>query len=308
MPASENTPPGQHTDHGVDLRTGVLYALAAYGLWGVFPLYFKVVGHVGADEILAHRIVWSVLFCGLLLSWTGRWSRVRAIVASPAAWGALSASALLNAVNWLCFIYAVLTDRILEASLGYFINPLVSIVLGMVFLGERLRRVQWVAVSFAAAGVAFLTVREGLPWIAITVAVTFGLYGLVRKRATPGPLAGLFFETTLLAPLALAYLAWLWLSHDRTLVFVSGGWNDRGLLALSGLVTTLPLLWFAAAANRLRLSTIGFFQYIAPTGQFLLGLVYGELFSADRAIAFALIWTGIAVFAGEAWRRSRKQG
>ena len=300
MHESENA----EADRRAAVRTGVLYALAAYGLWGVFPVYFKWVRHVPPHEILAHRIVWSVLFCGLLLTWTGRWPNVAAIVRSRRAWAALSASAVLIAVNWLCFIFAVVNDRILEASLGYFINPLVSIVLGMVVLGERLRRAQWIAVAAAAIGVVFLTGREGLPWIAITVAITFGLYGLVRKQARPGPLAGLFFETSLLAPLAVGYLVWLWLGSDKGLVFAAGGWDDRGLLVSAGLITSLPLLYFAAAAKRLRLSVLGFFQYIAPTAQFAVGLAYGEHFSIDRAIAFTLIWIGIAVFVGEAWRHA----
>lgn len=288
-------------------RRGMLYAIGAYGLWGVFPLYFKAVRHVPADEILAHRVVWSVLACGLLLSWTGRWGNVRAIVVSKRALATLAVSAVLIAVNWLCFIYAIVNDRIIEASLGYFINPLVSIVLGMVFLGERLRRVQWIAVALAAAGVGFLTSREGLPWIAITVAVTFGFYGLVRKRAKPGPLAGLFVETALLAPIGVVYLAWLWMTPAREVVFIAGGWDDRGMLVLAGVVTTLPLLWFAAAAKNLPLSAVGFFQYIAPTGQFAIGLLYGEPFSVDRGIAFGLIWLGIGVFAGEAWRRMQRK-
>ncbi|MEO0630683.1 MAG: EamA family transporter RarD [Planctomycetota bacterium] len=306
MPASENPDLSGAPDHARTVRTGVAYALAAYGLWGIFPVYFKWVSHVGADEILAHRIVWSVVFCALLLTWTGRWANVAAIVRSKRAWAALSVSAVLVAINWLCFIYAVVTDRILEASLGYFINPLVSIVLGMVFLGERLRRPQWFAVSLAAIAVVYLTTQEGLPWIAITVAVTFGLYGLVRKQAKPGPLAGLFFETSLLAPIAIGYMLWLWLASDRGLVFATGGWDDRGLLLLAGVITTLPLLYFAAAAKRLPLSVLGFFQYIAPTAQFAAGLFYGEPFSIDRAIAFTLIWLGIAVFAGEAWRNSKR--
>ncbi|MEO1583912.1 MAG: EamA family transporter RarD [Planctomycetota bacterium] len=288
-------------------RAGIAYALAAYGLWGVFPVYFKLVDHVAADEILAHRIVWSVGVCAAMLAWAGRWHNVRTILRSKRSLAALAVSAVLVAINWLCFIYAVLTDRILEASLGYFINPLVSIVLGLVVLRERLTPLQWVAVGFALAGVATMTRGEGLPWIAITVAVTFGFYGLVRKRAAPGPLAGLFVETSLLAPIAAGYLAWLWFSHERQLVFASGGWDDRGLLVAAGLMTTLPLLWFAAAAKRLPLSLVGIFQYIAPTCQFAIGLVYGEPFPPHRAAAFALIWLGVVVFAGASLRSAARR-
>lgn len=304
VPSSENNQTPASAESAATVRTGVLYALAAYGIWGIFPVYFKWVSHIRADEILAHRIVWSVVFCAMLLTWTGRWADVGAIVRTRRAWAALSASAVLNAINWLCFIYAVVTDRILEASLGYFINPLVSIVLGMVFLGERLRPAQWLAVAFAAGGVVYLTTQEGLPWIAITVAVTFGLYGLIRKQAKPGPLAGLFFETSLLAPIAAVYM--LWTASADGLAFAAGGWDDRSLLLCAGVLTTLPLLYFAAAAKRLPLSTLGFFQYIAPTAQFAAGLFYGEPFSTDRALAFALIWTGIAVFIAESWRRAQQ--
>ncbi len=296
------TTPGEQTP-----AAGVLYALGAYGLWGVFPVYFKLVGHVPADEILAHRIVWSVLFCAALLTWTGRWGNVLAIVRSRRSLGVLAVSSVLIAVNWLCFIYAVVSGRILEASIGYFINPLVSILLGMVFLNERMRPRQWFAVALAAAGVAVVTATEGLPWIAITVAITFGFYGLVRKRARPGPLAGLFVETSLLAPIALAYAGWLLLASERGLVFAETGWSGRGMLLLAGLVTSLPLLWFAAAAKRLTLATLGFFQYIAPTGQFAVGLAYGEAFNASRAAAFALIWLGVGVFIAEAIGHNRKR-
>ena len=288
-----------------ETRTGLLYALGAYGLWGLIAVYFKAVGHIGPGEILAHRVVWSVMFCAVLLSWAGRWGEFGALIGSRRAWGVLSVSAVLVAVNWLLFIVAVVTGRIVEASLGYFLNPLVSIVLGMVFFGERLRALQWVAVGFAVAGVGFLTVREGLPWIAVTLALTFGSYGLIRKRARPGPLAGLMFETSLLSPIAIGYLAWLQLGTDPGTVFVGGGWDDRGLLVAAGLVTSLPLLWFAAGAKRLPLSMMGFLQFLTPTMQFATGLLYGESFDADRAVAFGLIWVGVGVFVWSAVRSRR---
>ncbi|MEM8756981.1 MAG: EamA family transporter RarD [Planctomycetota bacterium] len=285
-------------------RTGLLYAVGAYGLWGFVALYFKAVDHVTPGEILAHRVIWSVVFCTALLSWAGRWPNVREILRSGPSVGILSASAWLVAINWLVFIYAVVEGRIVEASLGYFLNPLVSIVLGMVFLGERLRRWQWGAVCFAAAGVGLLWAMQGLPWISLTVAVTFGLYGLVRKTASPGPLAGLFVETLLLSPIAVGFLVWMQVAGGG-LVFISGAWDDRALLVAAGLVTGLPLLWFAAGANRLRLSTMGFLQFTTPTMQLAIGLLYSEAFGVERAAAFGLIWIGVGVFVWDAMKHRR---
>ena len=280
-------------------------AVLAYTLWGFFVVYFKAVAHVDATEVLAHRIVWGMPFCGLLLLFMGRLGNFTALVRSPDAWKAMSFSAVLVSINWLAFIWAIANDRVLEASLGYFINPLVSVVLGVVILGERLRRAQWLAVLAAACGVIYMTAMSGLPTVAIVVAVTFALYGLVRKKAHPGPLAGLMFETSLLFPFALGYLVFLQVSASHELSFVSAGQSTSWLLVAAGAITCTPLLLFAMGAKKLPLSTMAFLQFITPTLQFVMGLVYGEPFTFTRAISFSLIWLGVGVFVVDAARATR---
>jgi chloramphenicol-sensitive protein RarD len=298
-----------------DPRDGILYGLAAYGFWGFAAFYFRAVGHVSPFEILAHRIVWSVVLVAGLLAWSRRFGELKSAVREPGSVRTLLLSGALVAVNWLCFVYAIDTDRLLHASLGYFINPLVSIVLGMVFLGERLRVWQWLAVGLAVAGVGAQTVVVGeLPWIAIVVAVTFGLYGLVRKRSHAGPIIGLAVETTLLLPISIAFLVAVELGlidlgreHAGT-AFLNTDARTAGLLILAGAMTTLPLLWFTAAARRLPLTTIGFLQYIAPTIHFLIAvLAFGEVFGLGQGVAFALIWTGVAVFVADSFARRRTE-
>lgn len=284
-------------------RSGLASAVSAYTLWGFFVIYFKAVDHVPATEILAHRVVWAVPFCAMLLVLLGRWGNFTALIRSPSAWRAMSLSAVLISINWLTFVWAIANDRVIEASLGYFINPLISVVLGMVFLGEKLRRAQWVAVTLAALGVTYMTLREGAPLVAFTVAITFGFYGLVRKRAHPGPLAGLMFETTLLLPLAIGYLVFLELSTSHTLAFAHGGTQTTLLLLAAGPITCTPLLFFAMGAKKLPLGTMGFLQFITPTIQFVMGLLYGEPFTTTRAVSFALIWLGVAVFIRDSLKR-----
>lgn len=281
--------------------------MGAYGLWGLFVVYFKSVAHVPATEILAHRIVWAVPFCAMLLAITGRMGNFTALVRSPSAWRAMSLSAVLISINWLAFVWAIANDHVIEASLGYFINPLLSVVLGMVFLGERLRRMQWLAVGLALLGVGYMTLREGAPVVAFTVAITFAFYGLVRKKAHPGPLAGLMFETSLLFPIALGYLVYLHLSAGHRLAFVNDGLGTSALLFAAGAITCTPLLLFAMGAKKLPLSTMAFLQFITPTMQFALGLVYGEPFSQTRAISFALIWAGVAVFIVDLVRQNKRR-
>ena len=277
-------------------RSGFVAALSAYSLWGFFVVYFKAVAHVDAREVLAHRIVWAVPFCALLLAITGRMGNFKALLRSRKAWRAMSLSAVLISINWLAFIWAIANDHVIEASLGYFINPLLSILLGMVFLGERLRRAQWFAIALAAIGVSYMTAREGAPIVAFTVAVTFAFYGLVRKAAHPGPLAGLMFETSLLFPFALAYMVYLQLSSDHAFAFIDGGLGTSALLMAAGAITCTPLLLFAVGAKKLPLSTMAFLQFLTPTLQFAMGLLYGETFSVTRMISFSLIWAGIGVF------------
>ncbi len=283
-----------------DTRGGLLYGLAAYGFWGLMPLYFWLVGTVSPLEILAHRVVWSVvLVAGILTVWR-RWPDLQHSFRSGRIVRLLLASAVLVAVNWLVYIYGVWTQRVLQTSLGYFINPLFSVVLGLVFFRERLRLGQWFALGLATAGLAYLVFTVGeLPWIALAVAGSFGLYGLVRKTAPVDGLIGLAIETMLLAPAALAGLA-VGVTTGTATFGNNEGMTD-GLLLLSGVVTTIPLLCFGQAARRLPLSTLGFLQYVAPSMQFLLAVwVFREPFLPAQQISFAFIWAALAIFTGDA--------
>jgi len=285
------------------VQAGVLYGVAAYLAWGFVALYFKAVAHVVPLEVLAHRIVWSLALLAVVLTAQGRWGAAWRATRSRPVLLALGGSTLLIAFNWLVFIWCVAGGRVLEASLGYYINPLVNILLGFVFLGERLRRMQLVAVALAFVGVAYLTVQFGsLPWLGLALAFSFGFYGLLRKVAPVDAFTGLTVETSLLAPLALGYLLCLGASGSGVFGVVSRG--QDALLAASGLVTAIPLLCFAAAARRLRLSTVGFLQYIAPTGQFLLAVIaFGEPFGRAHWISFGCIWTALAIYTTDALLR-----
>jgi chloramphenicol-sensitive protein RarD len=287
-------------------QAGVLYALAAFGFWGLAPIYFKAVGHVPPLEILGHRVVWSVLLTAVLLSLGRQWRRLRMAAVAPRVVATLLLSALLVAGNWFVFILAVTTGQVLQASLGYFINPLVNVLLGMVFLQERLRGWQGVAVLLAAAGTTTLTVSHGeLPWIALLLAFSFGVYGLLRKTVRIESLAGLFVETTVLCPVALGYLTLLQASGSGH--FATGDLRTSVLLAFAGAITALPLVWFTSAARRLRYATIGLFQYLAPTLHFLLAVViYGEPFTRIHLVTFTLIWTGLAIFMADAFAVQRR--
>jgi chloramphenicol-sensitive protein RarD len=287
--------------------TGALYALCAFFAWGFNPVYFKAVAEVPVVEIVAHRILWALLFVAIVVSVGRQWPSVARALFDRRAMAALAISTVLLSSNWGLYVWAVANDRILETSLGYFINPLVSVLLGVVFLGERLNRVQMVAVALAVAGVAYLTWSYGsLPWIALYLAGSFGLYGLVRKTAPANAIGGLFIETLIQSPIALLYLVWLQATGTGALGREGIGFDL--VLALAGPVTALPLLWFSAAARRLNLSTVGFFQYIAPSTQFLLAIfVYGEPFTPAHAVTFPLIWTALAIFTADAARRQRRR-
>jgi chloramphenicol-sensitive protein RarD len=288
-------------------RIGALYALCAFLAWGFNPVYFKAVADVPVVEIVAHRILWALLLVAMVVSVGRQWPAVARALFDRRAMTAMVASTVLLSSNWGLYVWAVANNRILETSIGYFINPLLSVLLGVVFLGERLNRVQMVAVALAVAGVAYLTWSYGqAPWIALYLAGSFGVYGLVRKIAPVNAIGGLFIETLILSPIALLYL--IWLQATGTGAFGRGGIGFDLLLALSGPVTALPLLWFSAAARRLNLSTIGFFQYIAPSTQFMLAIfVYGEPFTPAHAVTFPLIWTALAIFTADAMRRQRKR-
>lgn len=275
---------------------GAFAALAAFSMWGFFPLYFKAVSHLPAFEILAHRIVWTVFFVGMLIIITGNLKKVRAVFANRKLLATLLLSSLLVSFNWLVFIWAVSHDMILQSSLGYFINPLVNVALGLIFLKERLRLLQWVAVGLSVIGVGNLIIQHGtIPWVALTLAISFGLYGLVRKIAVVDAQTGLFVETTIILPPVLAYL--IYIGIEGTGAFNPMDIQLTGLLMMAGLMTATPLVLFAIAAKRLLLSTIGFFQYIAPTGHFLLAVfLYNEPFTDAHKVTFGLIWLALAIY------------
>jgi chloramphenicol-sensitive protein RarD len=284
-------------------RLGLGYGLAAYGAWGVFPIYLKAVKTVPVVEVLCHRVVWALAVLVVVIAVRGEMRAVTAALRNRRALLVLSASTVLIAINWLVYIFSVTHSRMLESSLGYYINPLVSVLFGIVLLGERLELLMKAAVVAAAAGVAGLAIHLGqLPWISLVLAFSFGLYGLLRKIAPVGALIGLTVETLLLAPFAAAYLGWA-MSSGRS-GFLTGGPAIKILLLLAGPVTAVPLLCFAAAARRLPLSTMGFLQYVSPTLQFLLAVaVYAEPFDRGRAGAFACIWAAVALFAFDSVRR-----
>lgn len=278
-------------------RGGLAYGLTAYAMWGVFPLYFRALAHVSPWVIVCHRILWSAVFLGLLISMRREWARLKPVLGVGRNLCLLAAGGTLIAANWLIFIYSVTSNQLLESSLGYFINPLLSVALGLVFLGERLRRWQWAAVAIAAVAVLNLTLRGArVPWIALSLAGTFGCYGLVRKKVDVNSLHALLVETAILVPLALAGLVWLPAasasdSHPAITLL---------LLGFTGIITATPLLFFGVAVRRLKLSTVGFLQYIGPILQFLLALfVFREPLDHAKLASFALIWVAIGVYVAD---------
>ena len=281
---------------------GVAYAVSTYLAWGLLPVYFKALRPVPAVEVLAHRVVWSLV---LLAAIVAALSGARALAAPFRRLPVLAVSTALIATNWLVYIWAVQSGRVLEASLGYFVNPLVNVLLGVAFLGETLSRRQRVAVAIAAAGVAVLVVRAGaIPWVGLALATSFGLYGLVRKRAAIEPLGGLLAETALLGPAALLFLAWRAANGAGAFGTAPG---VTLLLLAAGPITAVPLVAFGLAVHRLRLSTMGLIQYLAPTGQFLLAvLLYREPFGSAHAAAFALIWASLAIYSWDAIARGAR--
>lgn len=273
-------------------RAGILYALATFGAWGLNPFYFKAVDEIPAIEVIAHRVIWSSLLLAGLISLGRQWPQVKAAAMARRTLATLLLTSLIIGANWLIYIHAMDTSQVLQASLGYYINPLVNILFGRVFLGERLSTPQMAAVVLAAAGVLILAIAFGEPpWLALGLAGTFATYGLLRKLARVEALPGLFVETVFLCPAALALLL---------VVGTRFGHADLTtdlLLMAAGPVTALPLLWFTAAARRLKLSVLGFFQYLSPSGQFLLAVfAFGEHFGPAHYVTFACIWAAIAIF------------
>lgn len=284
---------------------GYLYGFAAYALWGFFPIYFKLLSPSAPVEVLAHRIVWSAVFVGLLLTIARHWRLVRRLVRQPRRLLGLAAASVLIGVNWGTFIYGVNSDRVVEASLGYFVTPLVTMLLGVLVLREHLRAWQWTALGVGAMAVAVLTVDYGrLPYIALGLAGSFGLYGLVKKKLGMPAVQGLFVETALLALPAAGFLWWLGARGDATVGTVSAG--HTVLVLAAGAITAVPLLLFAGAANRIPLTALGILQYIAPMLQFALGVfAFGEPMPAARLAGFILVWTALAVFTADAFRSAR---
>lgn len=284
-------------------KRGVLFAIFAYTMWGVFPIYLKALQALPAPEILAHRVLWSLVFVALLLAVRHRWAWIGQVIRSPDVLRWFIGTAFVITLNWGLYIWAINANRIVDASLGYFINPLVNVLIGAAFLHERLRPVQWGAVAVAAGGVLWLTIEAGeLPWIGLVIALSFGIYGLLRRTAALGAIEGLALETTLLLPLAVGYLAWLTV-HDRNTFLVAAP-PMQWLLAAAGPVTALPLLFFAAAARRIAFSTLGLLQYIGPTLQLMLGVwLYHEPFPLAKAIGYGAIWVALAIYSLEGlWR------
>jgi len=285
-------------------RAGFLMGLGAYLLWGVLPLYFKAIQHVNAVEIVAHRILWSLIFLGALATLWARWPAIRAAIANRRVLLTLMATSVLIGVNWLIYIWAVLNGHVLAGSLGYYLNPLVNVLLGVVILKEKLSRAQMSAVALAAAGVAVLAAGAGSAlWISLTLAFSFATYGFLRKVAPVDSLEGLSIETALLAPIALGWVLWLTAQGQGGMGIDT---RTTALLILAGAVTAIPLLLFTAAAKRLPYSTLGFLQYIAPSMQFLLAvLVFGEKLTTAHIVCFGAIWAALAIFTFEGVRLGR---
>jgi len=288
------------------VKSGVVYAVLAYSWWGLFPLYFTQVADVAAPEVLVHRVVWSLVFVFMLLAARRQWAWLGALLRQPKVLGAFAVSALLLSGNWLTYIWSVQNGHLIDASLGYFITPLINVLLGYSVLHERPRHAQWAALTLAAIGVLWLTVQAGqLPWIALVLGLSFGAYGLLRKIAPLGPLEGLALETMLLAPPALVALALWWGRGPNS--FPAPELATNLWLVAAGPLTAVPLLLFAAGARRVSMTTLGMLQYIGPTIAFALGIwVFREPFSLARLAGFLFIWAALLVYSADGWRVARK--
>lgn len=288
------------------MNQGYWYAIVAYTAWGLLPIYWKIFSKISAWEILSQRIIWSVVFVVILVLASKKWSSIKKAVPNWNSRIRIIISSLLIASNWTIYIWAVNNGHMIEASLGYYINPLVSVLLGVFFLGERLKPLQWGAMGVALIGVLILTINYGqFPWIALSLAITFGLYGLAKKKIQAEPLAGLTLDTIVVFPLALLYL--LIFQHGGKAWFVLSWWQMIALL-LAGIATALPLLWFAEAAKRLPLSIMGFFQYLAPTITLILGLfLYHESFSEIDLISFSCIWIALVIYSTQMIQKKTPQ-
>jgi chloramphenicol-sensitive protein RarD len=285
---------------------GLVAAATAFFIWGLLPLYLKFLQAVPVLQVTAHRLVWGCLFALIWLALRRELSHVTAALVDPRTRWRLCLSALLISINWITYVWGIANERVVETSLGYFINPLVNVLLGVVVLSERLNRAQWISVAIAASGVSYLTWTAGSPpWIALTLAFSFGLYGLVRKVVRVDALAGFASETLVLLPVGIGYLIWCEIAGGGT--FGHGGIDLDLLLMLGGPLTAIPLVLFAVGARRIPYSTVGLLQYIGPTIQLVLAVfVFHEPFTQQRAIGFSLIWTALAIYAADGVWRSRK--
>lgn len=285
---------------------GLAATIGAFAIWGLFPLYLRALAAVPPLQLVAHRVAWACVFVLGWMAWRGELSSLRQVFTQRGVLLRLAVTAILITINWLVFVWAVANDRVVETSLGYFINPLVNVVLGVILLSERLNRAQWTAVALAALGVVYLTVSAGhLPWIALALALSFGLYGFIRKTAQVEALPGLAVETALLAPLAIGYLVWAGVQGSGAMGHA--GRSVDALLVASGAITAIPLFLFAHGARRLPYSTVGIIQYLAPTLQLATAvLVFHEPFDRARAAGFACIWIALLIYAGDGLLRSRR--
>ena len=290
-------PPHNTSD---ELRLGLIAGIMAYTFWGAFPIYFKITEAVGLLEILAHRIVWSLPFALIIIALRRQWTELKRALRTPRLVGLLALAAIALSLNWGVYIYAVQNDQIFQGSLGYFINPLMYVVVGVLFFDEKLSKLQSLSVLLALIGVAILTVYGGVfPYISLILAISFAIYGIIRKQAVVGAIPGLVIETAVLFIPAAAFL--IYLGTQSTLSFGSSA-GITGLLLLAGPLTVLPLWAFAIAARKLKLSTLGMLQYIGPTGQFILALYYGESFTTAHAWCFGFIWIGILIYSFDTYR------
>lgn len=287
------------------MNSGVLAAIGAFTLWGFLPLYLKALDHASAGEILGHRVVWSLVLVGLILAIRHHWRWIEQVRQSPRLLGVACVCALLLSANWLIYIWAVTSGYIIEASLGYFINPLLNVILGRLFLGEQLRPIQWLALAIATAGVLYMTFTLGKPpWIALALAFSFGLYGLMRKRSPLRSIEGLSLETVVIAAPALAYL--IYLNSQGQTQFGQGNMTDNLLFVGTGIVTALPLIWFAYGAQRITLTLLGLLQYIGPSIQMVIGVwLFNEAFTGPKVIGFSLIWLALAIYSLEGFYNHR---
>ena len=288
-----------------DSHQGLLSGAAAYVMWGLFPIYFVLTKSVPALEILGHRIVWSVPFCFLVILFRRQLKPLWSGLKNGKTVLYLTIAAIFLSINWGLYIWAIQIEEIMQASLGYYINPLCYVIVGVMFFNEAMSRLQWVAIALAFMGVSVLTLYGGVfPWISITLALTFTAYGVFKKFVDIGAMPGLQIETLVLLPLALLMMAYL--AHSPGLAFGSGDWKIDALMVFAGPMTILPLFAFSFAARRIKLSTLGILQYIGPSLQFICALYYGEVFTPAHAWCFGLIWTGVALFAWDGWRVNRR--